>query len=68
MKFEVRGKSFAYYTFDHHGAGRIAIICKTAPGVMATLADPPNRYFIPRLPWGEGLGGHGPDRRRGLLG
>jgi len=48
IKFEVRGKSFAYFLDDHHGDGRIAINVKAAPGQQqALIAAYPKRLFMP---------------------
>ncbi len=48
LAFKVRKKIFAYYTFDHHGDGRIALWCKAPPGEQARLvATSPIRYFVP---------------------
>jgi phosphoribosylglycinamide formyltransferase-1 len=48
IKFEVRGKSFAYYLEDHHGDGRLAINVKAAPGQQqALIAAYPQRFFMP---------------------
>jgi hypothetical protein len=38
LSLEVRGKRFGYFLDDHHGDGRVALNCKTAPGVNETLA------------------------------
>jgi hypothetical protein len=47
-KFTVRGKSIAYYLVDHHGDGRLAFVCKAAPGMQDALVHgDPDRYFIP---------------------
>ena len=44
----VRKKIFAYYCFDHHGDGRIALWCKAGPGDQSRLVEEdPRRYFIP---------------------
>jgi phosphoribosylglycinamide formyltransferase-1 len=41
-------KSFAYYCFDHHGDGRVALWCKSTPGEQARLvAENPRRFFVP---------------------
>lgn len=41
-------KSFAYYCFDHHGDGKIALWCKSTPGEQARLvAEGPRRFFVP---------------------
>jgi len=48
IKFEVRGKSFAYYLDDHHGDGRVAINIKAASGQQqALIAAYPERFFMP---------------------
>jgi phosphoribosylglycinamide formyltransferase-1 len=48
MRFDVRGKTFAYFLNDHHGDGRVALNCKVPPGMQASLirADPA-RFFVP---------------------
>ena len=46
--FLVRKKIFAYYCFDHHGDGRIALWCKAGPGEQGRLVEEDSRrYFIP---------------------
>jgi hypothetical protein len=46
--FIVRGRTFGYFTDDHHGDGRLAVICKAAPGEQAVLvAAEPDRFFVP---------------------
>lgn len=48
IAFSVRKKIFAYYLFDHHGDGRIALWCKAAPGEQGRLVKKdPRRYFVP---------------------
>lgn len=48
VKFEVRGKTFAYYLDDHHGDGRTGINVKGAPGQQqALIAAYPDRYYMP---------------------
>ena len=48
LSFKVRKKIFGYYTFDHHGDGRIALWCKAPPGEQARLVgESPSRYFVP---------------------
>ena len=44
----VRKKTFAYFTDDHHGDGRLALSVKAPPGEQAALvgADP-DRFFVP---------------------
>ena len=46
--FKVRKKIFAYYSFDHHGDGVIALWCKAPPGERDRLVqESPSRYFVP---------------------
>ena len=48
LAFKVRKKIFAYYAYDHHGDGRIALLCKAPPGEQGRLvAESPRRYFVP---------------------
>jgi hypothetical protein len=48
LVFKVRKKLFAYYVYDHHGDGRIALLCKAPPGEQSQLVDEdPERYFVP---------------------
>jgi hypothetical protein len=48
LAFKVRKKIFAYYLYDHHGDGRIALCAKAPPGEQARLVDTdPRRYFVP---------------------
>ena len=48
LAFKVRNKIFAYYAYDHHGDGRIALLCKAPPGEQSQLvAEDPQRYFVP---------------------
>lgn len=43
-----RKKIFAYYLYDHHGDGRIAVWCKASPGEQGRLVEEnPRRYFVP---------------------
>jgi phosphoribosylglycinamide formyltransferase-1 len=49
LSFKVRGKAFGYFLNDHHGDGRVALNCKTAPGVNDTLTRvASDRFFIPK--------------------
>jgi hypothetical protein len=49
LGFRVRKKTFAYYVYDHHGDGRIALLCKSAPGEKGRLVEEdPDRFFVPR--------------------
>ncbi len=44
----VRGKTFAYYQFDHHGDGMIALVVKVPPGEQARLVEAdPVTFFVP---------------------
>ena len=48
LAFRVRKKIFAYYVYDHHRDGRIALLCTAAPGEQQRLvAADPGRYFVP---------------------
>jgi hypothetical protein len=48
LAFKVRKKIFAYYVYDHHGDGRIALWCKAPPGERDRLVEEtPARYFVP---------------------
>jgi hypothetical protein len=48
LAFKVRKKIFAYYVYDHHGDGRIALLCKAAPGEQARrVGEDPERCFVP---------------------
>ena len=48
LAFKVRKKIFAYYLYDHHGDGRIALVCKAPPGEQGRLMEVnPSRYFFP---------------------
>jgi len=48
LAFRVGKKIFAYYVYDHHRDGRIALLCKAAPGEQDRLvAEDPGRYFVP---------------------
>jgi hypothetical protein len=48
LAFRVRGKTFAYYLYDHHGDGRIALSCKAPPGEQRKLVEQsPANYFVP---------------------
>jgi hypothetical protein len=49
VTFFVRGKRVvAYLTDDHHGDGRLALVCAAAPGVQEEMIDlDPDRFFRP---------------------
>lgn len=46
--YMVGAKTFAYFTDDHHGNGRLALWCRAPEGDQAALisADP-GRFFVP---------------------
>jgi hypothetical protein len=45
----VRKKTFAYFTDDEHGDGRLAMHVKAPPGEQAALVDAdPERFFVPK--------------------
>jgi hypothetical protein len=46
--FQVRGKTFVWFTDDHHGDGMLAITFKAPPGAQDVLvSSDPDRYFVP---------------------
>jgi len=46
--FSVRKKTFAWFLFDHHGDGIVAVSCKVLPGDNARLAAAdPKRFYLP---------------------
>ena len=46
--YAVRGKFFAYYTVNHHGDGRVALIVNAPTGVQgACVKAEPKHYFVP---------------------
>jgi predicted DNA-binding protein (MmcQ/YjbR family) len=48
VAYTVRNKTFAYFTDDHHGDGRLALMCKAAPGDQeALVASDAERFFVP---------------------
>lgn len=48
LALRVRKKTFAYYLYDHHGDGRVALCCKGARGEQGRLVqDDPERFFVP---------------------
>ena len=48
VAFMVRGKTFAYFLNNHHGDGRVALVCKAAAGAQGILVDAePDRFFVP---------------------
>jgi hypothetical protein len=48
IAFTVRGKTFGYFTDDHHGDGRLGLIVKVPPGEQGALvASEPERFYVP---------------------
>ena len=48
LSFKVAKKIFAYYAYDHHGDGRIALLCKAPAGENSRLIEEnSSRYFLP---------------------
>lgn len=48
LTFRVRKKIFAYYLFDHHGDGKIALSCKSNLNEQRRLVnDDPETFFVP---------------------
>ncbi len=46
--FRVAGKTFATYEVNHHGAGRIALWLRMAPGAQPYFVEhEPEHYFVP---------------------
>jgi hypothetical protein len=48
VAYLVRKKTFAYFTDDEHGDGRLALLVKAPPGEQAALTGvDPERFFVP---------------------
>ncbi len=48
IAFRVGKKTFAYYQFDHHGDGMIALICKSSLSEQRRLVrDDAESFFVP---------------------
>ena len=48
LSFRIRKKIFAYYSFDHHGDGMIAFLCKSTLNEQRRLVkDDPVSFFVP---------------------
>ncbi len=46
--FLVRKKTFAYFLYNHHGDGIVAVTCKVGPGDNSALAKAqPERFYLP---------------------
>ena len=65
VAFKAAKKTFAYYVYDHHGDGRIALLCKAPPGEQESLVrDDPDLYFVPPYVGRKGWIGFRLDSRR----
>jgi hypothetical protein len=48
LTFVVRKKTFAYFTDDHHGDGRLSLICRAPAGEQAALVgSQPESFYVP---------------------
>ena len=48
IAFKIRKKIFAYYSFDHHGDGMIAFLCKSTLNEQRRLIrEDPESFFAP---------------------
>jgi len=48
IAYMVKTKTFAYFTDDHHGNGRLALTVKAPPGEQtALITGEPGRFFVP---------------------
>jgi hypothetical protein len=48
IAYTIRKKTFAYFTDDHHGDGRLALICNAEAGEQSALTlGEPERFFVP---------------------
>ena len=48
VAYVVRAKTFAYFTEDHHGDGRLALTFRAPLGEQqALVAAEPDRFFVP---------------------
>jgi hypothetical protein len=55
VRHSVRGRTFAWFQDDHHGDGRLSVVCKTPPGEHTGLAErEPDRFFVPAYIGGRG--------------
>jgi hypothetical protein len=46
--FRVRKKTFAYFLDNHHGDGKVALVCKVPTGDNADMAAAdPARFYLP---------------------
>jgi len=47
-QFLVRKKTFAYFLYNHHGDGIVAVTCKVLPGDNKALAEAQSgRFYLP---------------------
>jgi hypothetical protein len=55
LSLEVRGKRFGYFLDDHHGDGRIAVVCKSTPDVRDALQQlAPVQVHVPKYVGNKG--------------
>jgi len=48
LAFRIRKRIFAYYSFDHHGDGMIAFMCKSSLSEQRRLVKgDPDSFFVP---------------------
>ena len=48
FSFRIRKRIFAYYSFDHHGDGMIAFMCKASLSEQRRLVrEDPDSFFVP---------------------
>jgi hypothetical protein len=48
LAFKVRKKTMAYYLFDHHGDGKIALCCKSTMSEQRRLVrSDPDSFYVP---------------------
>ena len=53
--FRVRGKTFATYSVNHHGDGRIALILHSPPGTQRFYTEgEPDAFYVPAYVGGKG--------------
>lgn len=65
VAYMVKKRTFAYFTEDHHGDGRLALICKAPAGDQAALVSgQPEQYFVPPYLGHRGWVGYWLDTRR----
>ena len=48
LAFRIRKRIFGYYSFDHHGDGMIAFMCKSSLSEQRRLVkEDPDSFFVP---------------------